>query len=548
MSAQPFFDFFSKARDASIVTPTNGQTLVFDQPNQKWENTTITSSTEGLWNFSTILTMGDPGSGKLRVNNATLSAATQMAISVTTNPGTDVTNVLRAIQTGDQIVVQDKSNAANWIRYTVASAPTNNTTWFLIPLTFVSGSGTTSANNNLLVVAFQTTGPGGGGGGSGTVTTFSAGNLGPLFTTSVANPSTTPNLSFSISTCGAHTFLGNNTGSTAAPSYVQLNFTDLAGSATDAQVPDILTLTRLSNLTTNGFVKTGSANGTLSVDTSAYLTGNQSIALSGDITGSGSTAITTTYNGAVPTAKGGVPTGGTTGQTLSKNSATNYDANWTTPAGADLVYDGDYPTGGPSYTDGDIVIQNEVAYMCVRPTSSPPAVWPGGVSGGSGLPTGGTAGQLLSKNSGTNYDASWATDLSTVTLQSTYLTPTATTSTTGVMMGLAGIITPVRSGKVFIAISGRMNNSTVNNGCDLQIYYGTGAAPANGAALTGTAIGGLAKLSGTNGAGYFYPFSLSAVITGLTLGTPIWVDLKQAAVTGGSASAANIGVSAFELP
>src|SRR4030095_8299058 len=191
MSAQPFFDFFSKARDASIVTPTNGQTLVFDGPNAKWENTTVTSSTEGLWNFSTILTMGDPGSGRLRVNNATVSAATQMVISVTTNPGTDVTNVLKAIQTGDQIVVQDKSNAANWIRYSVASAPTNNTTWFLIPLTFVSGSGTTSANNNLLVVAFQTTGPGGGGGGSGTVTNFSAGNLGPLFTTAVANPSTT---------------------------------------------------------------------------------------------------------------------------------------------------------------------------------------------------------------------------------------------------------------------------------------------------------------------------------------------------------------------
>jgi hypothetical protein len=116
------------------------------------------------------------------------------------------------------------------------------------------------------------------------------------------------------------------------------------------------------------------------------------------------------------------------------------------------------------------------------------------------------------------------------------------------MMGLAGVITPVRSGKVFVAISGRMNNSTVNNGCSLQIRYGTGASPANGAALTGTTIGGTAKLSGTAGAGFFYPFSLSAVITGLILGTAIWFDLEQYALTGGTASAANVGLSAFELP
>jgi hypothetical protein len=550
MSAQPFFDFFSKARDASIVSPTNGQTLVFDQPNGKWENVTITSSTEGLWNFSTILTMGDPGSGRLRVNNATVSAATQMVISVTTNPGTDVTNVLRAIQTGDQIVVQDKSNAANWIRYTVAGAPTNNTTWFLIPLTFVSGSGTTSANNNLLVVAFQTTGPGGGGGGSGTVTTFSAGNLGPVFTTAVANPSTTPNLSFSISTCGAHTFLGNNTGSTAAPTYVQLNFTDLAGSATDAQVPDILTLTRVSNLTTNGFVKTGSANGTLSVDTAAYLTGNQSIALSGDITGSGSTAITTTYNGAVPTAKGGVPTGGTTGQTLSKNSATNYDAGWATPAGADLVYDGDYPTGGPSYTDGDIVIQNEVAYMCVRPTSSPPTTWPGGVSGGSGLPTGGTANQILSKNSGTNYDASWTT-VSTANLQTSALSPAGTTSGTGVMAGLGAlgaVFTPVKSGTIFVTVSGSLNNNTATGGATVQIRYGTGTAPANGAALTGTVAGQAAQRTGAGwGANQVCPYNLCVIITGLSLGVPIWIDCSQAILSTGTMNF-TAAVAAFELP
>lgn len=49
----------------------------------------------------------------------------------------------------------------------------------------------------------------------------------------------------------------------------------------------------LSNLTSNGFVKTSGGAGTLSVDTNTYLTGNQSITLSGDVSGSGTTAITT---------------------------------------------------------------------------------------------------------------------------------------------------------------------------------------------------------------------------------------------------------------
>ena len=54
--------------------------------------------------------------------------------------------------------------------------------------------------------------------GSG-VTSFSSGNLSPLFTTSVTNPTTTPALSFSLSSAAANTYFGNATGSSTAPSY-----------------------------------------------------------------------------------------------------------------------------------------------------------------------------------------------------------------------------------------------------------------------------------------------------------------------------------------
>jgi len=59
----------------------------------------------------------------------------------------------------------------------------------------------------------------GGAAGTGTVTNFSAGNLTPLFTTSVANPTTTPALTFNLSSTANNTFLANFSGSSGLPSY-----------------------------------------------------------------------------------------------------------------------------------------------------------------------------------------------------------------------------------------------------------------------------------------------------------------------------------------
>lgn len=57
--------------------------------------------------------------------------------------------------------------------------------------------------------------------GTGTVTTFSAGNLSPLFTTSVNTASSTPSLSFALSNATAYQVLGRAAG-TGAPSYQSL--------------------------------------------------------------------------------------------------------------------------------------------------------------------------------------------------------------------------------------------------------------------------------------------------------------------------------------
>jgi hypothetical protein len=59
-----------------------------------------------------------------------------------------------------------------------------------------------------------------------------------------------------------------------------------------------------SSWTSAGFLKTN-ASGVVSIDTNTYITGNQTITLSGAVSGSGTTSITTSYAGTVPINKGG---------------------------------------------------------------------------------------------------------------------------------------------------------------------------------------------------------------------------------------------------
>jgi len=83
---------------------------------------------------------------------------------------------------------------------------------------------------------------GGGGGGGGTLTNFSAGNLSPLFTTSVTNPTTAPNLTFSLTDAGSHTYFGNATGSTSAASFTA------AGTLSDAGTDGIVVTNGVNTL------------------------------------------------------------------------------------------------------------------------------------------------------------------------------------------------------------------------------------------------------------------------------------------------------------
>lgn len=179
--------------------------------------------------------------------------------------------------------------------------------------------------------------------GSGTVTSVAAltlGTTGTDLSSSVATGTTTPVITLNVPSASAtnrgaltstdwsnfNTAYTNRitslttTGSSGSASLTSntLNIPTytLSGLGGQASSTNLTSLSGLSYASAS-FVKMTAA-GTFSLDTSTYLTANQSITLSGDVTGSGTTAITTTL-ATVSIAKGGT---GQTTKTAAYNALT----------------------------------------------------------------------------------------------------------------------------------------------------------------------------------------------------------------------------------
>jgi hypothetical protein len=161
----------------------------------------------------------------------------------------------------------------------------------------------------------------------------------------------------------------------------------------------------------------------------------------------------------------------------------------------------------------------------------------------------GTTGNVMTSN-GTDWVSSPLPG--TVTLQTTIFSPPGTTSATGTMAGFGtatygtAVLTPLKSGKVIVTITGSIRNTSTGSS-QVSIRWGTGTAPVNGAAVTGTTVGAVANRANI-GANLQVPFTLNGIITGLSVGTQIWLDAVILATAAGTTELVSTAVSAFELP
>lgn len=162
--------------------------------------------------------------------------------------------------------------------------------------TFGTGSGTVSSVAMTVPTGLTIT-------GSPITTT---GTLAITFTSGYSIPTTSKQTTWDTAYSERQQWDGGSTNLVAATARTSLGL--VIGTNVQAWDADLDAIAALAG--TSGLLKKTAAN-TWSLDTSTYLTGNQSITLSGDVTGSGSTAITTTL-ATVSIAKGG--TGQTTQQ------------------------------------------------------------------------------------------------------------------------------------------------------------------------------------------------------------------------------------------
>ena len=100
-----------------------------------------------------------PASGQIRFNQATQASTTKIWASHTTSSGVNIKQFLAAATTGAKLVVQDKIDNTNYIKFDVTGAPVDKTTYWEFAVAVTASGGNLP---NAAILAAVTAAVGGG--------------------------------------------------------------------------------------------------------------------------------------------------------------------------------------------------------------------------------------------------------------------------------------------------------------------------------------------------------------------------------------------------
>ncbi len=116
------------------------------------------------WRYRTATAEADPGGGNFRLDNTTIASATEFYISTVADNGVDFTNLLDAINVGDEVYIQNLGDADEALLLTINTI-TDNTTWYSFGITVqdTASAATWTANEVFGINWFINAGTGGTG-------------------------------------------------------------------------------------------------------------------------------------------------------------------------------------------------------------------------------------------------------------------------------------------------------------------------------------------------------------------------------------------------
>jgi hypothetical protein len=118
-------------------------------------NTWIVRDMNGLspsvtlsWDFDGSTTNSDPGNGDFRFNNTTTANITEIYVDNNTVNSVDVSTILSFIGNNNKLYIQQKSDSSISYLFDVISSTTDNSGWWTIHVSFVSGSASLPSTSN----------------------------------------------------------------------------------------------------------------------------------------------------------------------------------------------------------------------------------------------------------------------------------------------------------------------------------------------------------------------------------------------------------------
>jgi hypothetical protein len=103
-----------------------------------------------IYEYDDTTTDADPGAGKFRMDNTTLSSVTELYVADDNKSSVDMQTYWQSLISGDHLYLSNPNVSTDAAYFTVSGAPTNNTGYTTVPVTYVD-AGTTSFTDGTFI-------------------------------------------------------------------------------------------------------------------------------------------------------------------------------------------------------------------------------------------------------------------------------------------------------------------------------------------------------------------------------------------------------------